>query len=319
MQIIRYHMKIQRQVSYSVDFEEPASVLTARYSEMWSWDLDIVTSAGSRWHLTSRESPNKLCTGRPSGYEGQAVCASFLATQSRYWACLRAARGCAESSEQPTLLENSSVKHIWFLTCSVLWRSKPCISSDRKCLCCCHALQVASSKKLFCFGEGSCSSRGNSVQMCPKLNHFFSHRLAFTFIHAQGDVKPYSEPKLVLGVIAFWTLQDQHPGCHFTASDQQRCHVLSHGCWEVAPRSHNPDTHSHFINLWTLFQSNEVRKPNGFFFFHKWKFYSKFLKIYRAVEEHETLECVVAKRAQMIMICRKLKENNILFSEEIIH
>lgn len=35
MQMIKHHMKIQRQVAYSVDFEEPASVLTVRYSEMW--------------------------------------------------------------------------------------------------------------------------------------------------------------------------------------------------------------------------------------------------------------------------------------------
>lgn len=27
-------------------------------------------------------------------------------------------------------------------------------------------------KSFFCFGEGSCSSRGNSVQMYPKLNNF---------------------------------------------------------------------------------------------------------------------------------------------------
>lgn len=39
--------------------------------------------------------------------------------------------------------------------------------------------------------------------MYPKLNNFSSHRLVFTFIHARRDVKPYSEPKLVLGVTAF--------------------------------------------------------------------------------------------------------------------
>lgn len=38
--------------------------------------------------------------------------------------------------------------------------------------------------------------------MYPKLNNF-SHRLAFTFIHARRDVKLYSEPELVLGVTAF--------------------------------------------------------------------------------------------------------------------
>lgn len=59
------------------------------------------------------------------------------------------------------------------------------------------------------------------------------------------------------------------------------------------------------------------KESNGFFFFHKWKFYSKFLKIYRAMEAYET-ECVVANRAQVIAICHKLKENNI-FSEEIVH
>lgn len=45
-----------------------------------------------------------------------------------------------------------------------------------------------------------------------------------------------------------------------------RPHVLSHGCWEVAPKSHGHDTYSRFINLWTLFQSNDMKKVKWFLF-----------------------------------------------------
>lgn len=72
------------------------------------------------------------------------------------------------------------------------------------------------------------------------------------------------------GVAALQALEGRHLGCHSPAADNLRLYVLSCDWREVAPKSHDPKIHSRFIPLRTLFQPNgeEVRKTNGFFFFH---------------------------------------------------
>ena len=62
-------------------------------------------------------------------------------------------------------------------------------------------------------------------------------------------MKPHQEPKLVPGVAALQALQAWCSGRHFAASDELRHHASSHDWWEVAPKSHNPDTRSRFIHL----------------------------------------------------------------------
>lgn len=156
---------------------------------------------------------------------------------------------CTVSSEQPTPLEKSSIKYTRFLTCSALPWSEPCVSSNRKYPCLCRTLQLASSKRLFfALMKETCSSQGNSVQMYPNLHNFSSHSLSFTSVCARRDAELHQEPKLVLGVAALQALQAWYLGCQSMASNKPRHHVFSHDCWEVAPKSHDPDTHSRFIH-----------------------------------------------------------------------
>lgn len=198
-------------------------------------------------HFGDTESPRKPCALRPSGHKAPAVHA-FPTTWSRYSACLRAdnAEGYAQRAQSnPPCLRKALLN----TSASSPAQSKPCFSSNRKYLCSCHILQLASSKGLFGFDEGACGSQGNSVQMYPNLNNSSSRSLSFTYFCARRDVKLHQELKLVLGVAVLSALQAWYSGCHFAASDELRHHALSHGWWEVALKSHNPDTHSRFINL----------------------------------------------------------------------
>lgn len=96
---------------------------------------------------------------------------------------------------------------------------------------------------------------------------------------AAGAQAP-NQVNLCFGVAALQAPQVWFWGLQFAASYALRQHVLSHDCWEVTPKMNDSDTHSRFIHLWTLFQPNgeAAKRTNGSFFFHKRKFYSKFLK-----------------------------------------
>lgn len=195
-------------------------------------------------HFGDAGCPCKPCALRPSGHEAPAVHA-FPTTWSRYSACLRAdnAEGYAQRAQSnPPGLR----KALLSTSASSPARSKPCFSSTRKYLCSCHTLQLASSKGLFGFDEGAYSSQGSSVQMYPNLSNFSSRSLSFNSFCARRDVKLHQKLKLVLGVAVF---RAWYSGCHFMASDKLRHHALSHDWWELALKSHNPDTHSRFINL----------------------------------------------------------------------
>lgn len=195
------------------------------------------------------ESPRETCAGRPWGHKAPAACASFLTTQSSYVACLRAANApdCAQRARSnPPCLRKALLP-----TSACLARRwpKPCVSAHRKDLCPCHTLQLPSSKRLFCFDEGTCGSRGNSAQMYPNLNNLSSRSHSFTSVCARRDAELQQEPKFVLGVAALQALQAWYSGCHFAASDELRHHVLSHDRCEVALELHDPDTHSRSIHL----------------------------------------------------------------------
>lgn len=107
------------------------------------------------------------------------------------------------SSEQPCL-RKSSAKYACLLAAQHCG-GPDLIRSHRKCTCLFHSLRVTSPQKLLGFGEGTCSSQRNSVQLCrisvqkflTSFSSLFFFLLFFFFSGcARRDVKLHQEPKL---------------------------------------------------------------------------------------------------------------------------
>lgn len=144
------------------------------------------------------DTPCKPCALRPSGHKAPAVHA-FPTSWSRYSACLRAgnAEGYAQRAQSnPPCLGKALLN----TSASTPARSKPRFSSDRKYLCLCHILQLASSKGLLALMKELAAPKEILYRCTQTSTTSHLHSLSFTSFCARRDVKLHQEPELVLGV-----------------------------------------------------------------------------------------------------------------------